>query len=132
MGLEGNSWQRALKETTYEKRASVKTLRARGVVIVFLVRVSVLARGMAVIVVVHQALRHVGEHLAGGERRRAGPFDAALLARGLEQIVPAELRRIAGDIQPLRERCEDQLADAPAVPAFAEPRELDEFFLLPC
>src|SRR4051812_44051996 len=123
MGLEGNSWQRALKERTCKKRAVVKKLRARGVVIVFLMRMSVL---VAVVVVVHQVLRHIGKHLAGAERRRTGPFDAALLARGLEEVVPDELRRIARDVQPLRERRQDQLADAPAVPAFAEPRELHE------
>ena len=93
-------------------------------ILVALVGVCMPVRTMPVIVVVHQLLRHVGKHLARGRRRAAGPLDAALLARGREQVVPRQLRRIARHLQALGERGEHQLADAPAVPALAERRQL--------
>jgi hypothetical protein len=79
---------------------------------------------VAVIVVVHQVLRDIGEHLSRCRRATSRPFDAAFLARGAEEIVPRELSRIARDVEALGKGGEHELADSPAVPAFAKLRKL--------
>src|SRR5216683_1342934 len=83
-------------------------------------------RCVSMIVVVHQFLGHIGEKLPRGGRGAAGPLDPALLARGGEEVIPRELRRIARDVQPLGQRREHEFADAPSVPALAHRGELGE------
>ena len=71
------------------RRSSISTpthrpydgLRVRVGILVVVVGVSVFVGTMTVIVVVHQLFGDVGKHLARGQRRATGPFDAALLAR---------------------------------------------------
>src|SRR5437016_12562371 len=81
---------------------------------------------MAVIVVVHQWLWHVGEQLLRGQRWRAGPFDAAALARRLAQILEAQQCGIPCHLQALRERGEEELAHLAPIPAAAERRDLGD------
>src|SRR5438105_11230477 len=83
-------------------------------------------RWMSMVVVVHEVLGHIGKKLARAGRDAAGPLDATLLACGGEEIVPRELRGIARDLQPLGERREHELADAPPVPALAHRGELGD------
>ena len=93
-------------------------------VLVMLVGMDVLVGRMPMVVVVHQLFRHVGEHLARGRRRAAGPLDAALLARRREEIVPGELRRVARHFQALGQRGEHEFPNAAPVPALAQRGQL--------
>ena len=81
--------------------------------------VGVLVEAMAMIVVVKKLLRDVRKELPGRRSRSAGPLDAPFFPRSLEKIVPGELSRVPGHVEPLRQRREHQLADAPPVPSLA-------------
>src|SRR5512141_380338 len=126
MGLVGNSAavSAAAKDARHETNAARRSRAGlpNFIIGVMLVCVDMFVWhfGMAVVVVVHQFLRHVREHLARGGRGAAGPLDAALLARGLEDVFPRELRGIARDFEALGQRGEHELADAAAIPAFAK------------
>ena len=74
---------------------------------------------MAVIVVVHQALRHVGEHLAGRRCGPSGPFHAALLARRRKEIVPGKPCRIARDFEAFRSAISQLILPATTLAIFS-------------
>src|SRR3954466_9827591 len=111
------------KEARPRARAA-KTPATNLFFMVVLVCVGGMSMPVRMVVVVHQFLRHVGEELARGRRRRAGPFDAAALAGGLEEVVPREAGGGACNLEALGQRGEDKFPQAPSVPARAEVRQL--------
>src|ERR1700682_2170628 len=97
-GFAGKSCARA-SPASHGRIAAIdaaSALRAALLVAVMLMGVGGLEGAVAVIVVVHHLRRHVGKHLARARRRAARPFDAALLARRLEKVLPREPRRKSG------------------------------------
>ena len=91
--------------------------------VVVIVGVMIVDR-MAVVVIVHQLLGHVGKQLSRRRRAAAGPFDAAVLARRSQQVIPGQCGWIASDVESLRQRREHELPNAPAIPPVAQRREL--------
>src|SRR5438067_519647 len=105
------------------RSAAARTLGFRRI-FVMLVGVRVAVRCVSMVVVVHEVLRHIGKKLPRGGRDAACPLDTTLLAGGGEEVVPRELRGIAGDLQPLGQRGEHEFPDAAAVPALAHGGEV--------
>src|SRR5665213_1274065 len=119
IGFDGKSSAKACGAMPARSTASAapKSLRTGWAMVVLLVKMGVAVGGVPMVVVVHELLRHAREERSGGGRRGARPFDAALLQRRREEIVPGEERRVARDLEALGERGQHQLADAPSVPA---------------
>ena len=63
-------------------------VRVAGAMRVIAIVVVMLVQRVAVVVVVHQFFWHIGEQFARRRRAPPGPFDAALLARGGEEVLP--------------------------------------------
>src|SRR3954469_14043112 len=101
IGLSGYSAEgQGAKEARPRARAAM-TPATNLFFMVVLVCVGGMSMPVRMVVVVHQFLRHVGEELARGRRRGTGPFDAAALAGGLEEVVPREAGRVACNLEAL-------------------------------
>ena len=60
------------------------------IVLIVVAAVVMIVQRVAVIVIVHQFLRHIREQLARRGRAATGPLDAALLARSGKEVVPRQ------------------------------------------
>src|SRR5829696_7419804 len=120
MGLVGKSCPKALAQN----ESAAKMLASFFIIMIVLVRVRgpAMRMSVAMIVVMHQLLRHVGKHFAGRGRRPADPLDAALLARRRKQVVAGKLRRVPRNLEALGKGGKDKFPHAPSIPAIAQHR----------
>src|SRR3954469_15216346 len=124
IGFSGYSADAQGAKEARPRANAAKTPATNLFFMVVLVCVGGMSMPVRMVVVVHQFLRHVGEELARGRRRGTGPFDAAALAGGLEEVVPRQAGGVACNLEALGQRGEHEFPQAPPVPALAELRQL--------